>query len=212
MQCCFLIHLLSFDGILFGVQCVYHSEIDIAAANHDEQDKQTQQHKTLPPPHPLFHGRQRAAVFVGESVWGRLLCLPRYTGGSRGAPLWAPAWFSVLPPLLQRFEQQLRHILARQLFINTGVLCGVLEHDHAEGAGERQCFWLLLHQLLQADGIHATFPPSFHPDIAAAAAAAHRAFAVPVGRFDELHAGDGAQHIARRVVNVVVAPDIARSW
>src|SRR5690606_19103358 len=83
------------------------------------------------------------------------------------------------------------------------------EHRHAERARARDGACAGVDELQRALHVHAVLVLLLHPHLRAAGAAAEAARLGPVVRLDELDAGDLAQDLARGLVDVVVATEVA---
>ena len=108
-----------------------------------------------------------------------------------------------------RLQEQFCDVLAGDGVVDAHGFGGVLKHDHTERARDSNGIGLFGAELFEADDAGLLVAKAFHPDIAAAAATAHGFVPVLAGSFDQLDARDGLQELARGIVDVVVAADVA---
>ncbi len=103
---------------------------------------------------------------------------------------------------------QFGDILGADLLLHADALAGILEHTHAEGAGGGQGAGTSVGSLLHPRVVDARANMLLHEDASAATAAAKALLAVARHLF-EADTGNGGQDLARRVIFVVVAAQVA---
>ena len=121
-------------------------------------------------------------------------------------PLAAPASATVHD--LSELGDQLHHVEGRNLLLHALRLEAVVDHRHAERAGDGDGVGIGLQRLLDAADVDPLCRLLLHPHATAAGAAAHAEAAVALHLL-QLHAGNHAEDVARRVEDVVVAAEVA---